>query len=329
MRALRRILVAVKDPDAKSLPAVEKGAQLARASGAELEVFHAITERLSADACAYLKGGIVEAEQSRRKQYVDQLEKIAAPLRKAGLIVDVSVKWDYPAYEAIVRQARRSRADLIVAECHAGRRLAPWLLHVTDWELLRTSPVPVLLVKTPARYHKPVVLAAIDPTHAYAKPSKLDDAILAAARAMTEKLNGSMHAMHAYLPEDVMAASGGAITAALASEMFAAAESRAKKSFERALRKTKLPRERRHLQCGMPVDAIPGTAREIGAALVVMGAVSRSGLKRLFIGNTAERVLNDLPCDILVVKPARFVSRVPRRSRGVRLVATPQFGVPA
>ena len=46
------------------------------------------------------------------------------------------------------RKERKKKADFIVAECHAGRRLAPWLLHLTDWELLRTSPVPVLLVKS-------------------------------------------------------------------------------------------------------------------------------------------------------------------------------------
>jgi nucleotide-binding universal stress UspA family protein len=31
--------------------------------------------------------------------------------------------------------------------------------------------------------------------------------------------------------------------------------------------------------------------------------MSRSGLKRIFIGNTAERVLDGLQCDVLVVKP--------------------------
>jgi hypothetical protein len=73
------------------------------------------------------------------------------------------------------------------------------------------------------------------------------------------------------------------------------------------------------------MDAIPKVARETGAALVVMGAVSRSGLKRLFIGNTAERTLNELTCDVLVVKPSRFVTQVARKGRGVRITATAQF----
>jgi universal stress protein E len=36
-----------------------------------------------------------------------------------------------------------------------------------------------------------------------------------------------------------------------------------------------------------------------------MGAISRSGLKRIFIGNTAEHTLDSLKCDLLVVKGVR------------------------
>ena len=39
---------------------------------------------------------------------------------------------------------------------------------------------------------------------------------------------------------------------------------------------------------------------------VVMGAIARSGLKRLFIGSTAERVLDRLPCDLVIIKPLDF-----------------------
>lgn len=67
--------------------------------------------------------------------------------------------------------------------------------------------------------------------------------------------------------------------------------------------------------------AIPQVARLTRSSMVVMGAISRSGLKAAFIGNTAERVLDDLPCDLLVVKPQRFTNRVPRTKRGVRIAA--------
>ena len=43
---------------------------------------------------------------------------------------------------------------------------------------------------------------------------------------------------------------------------------------------------------------------------VVMGAVARSSWKRLFIGATAERTLEDLPCDLLIIKPDWFQTPV-------------------
>ncbi len=42
-----------------------------------------------------------------------------------------------------------------------------------------------------------------------------------------------------------------------------------------------------------------------------MGAVSKRTLELLFIGNTAERVLDDLSCDVLVVKSTPIEARAP------------------
>jgi nucleotide-binding universal stress UspA family protein len=41
-------------------------------------------------------------------------------------------------------------------------------------------------------------------------------------------------------------------------------------------------------------------ARALDAGLVLMGAVSRRRLDRWFVGNTAEAVLDRLPCNVWV-----------------------------
>jgi nucleotide-binding universal stress UspA family protein len=80
---------------------------------------------------------------------------------------------------------------------------------------------------------------------------------------------------------------------------------------------------RRHLVDGDPVNVIAKVSRKIGSAIVVLGAVSRSGLKRAFIGDTAERLIDQLRSDMLVVKPPYFPIRIPRAQRGIRVVAAP------
>ena len=50
------------------------------------------------------------------------------------------------------------------------------------------------------------------------------------------------------------------------------------------------------------------TAKEV--ELIVMGTVSRTGVAGLLIGNTAERILHQVDCSVLTVKPDGFVTPV-------------------
>ena len=64
------------------------------------------------------------------------------------------------------------------------------------------------------------------------------------------------------------------------------------------------------LAAGVTHEELPRVAEEIDASVVVMGAVARNRWKRLFIGATAERTLEHLPCDLLIVKPDWFQTPV-------------------
>ncbi len=235
--------------------------------------------------------------------------------------MSVAAEWDFPVYEAIVRRAKQTGADLIIADQHSGRHTVAGLLHLTDWELLRLSPAPVLLVKTPGPYRKPVVLAAVDPGHTYSKPARLDREILTTGSCVAQALGGTLHALHAYVPFPWIADPQNTISQETIERLEKDAADAAERGFERTLRTTRIPRSRRHLIGRHPADAIEQAARQLRSSIVVMGAISRSGLKRLFIGNTAERVLDLLTCDILIVKPPHFANRVSRSRRGVRIVA--------
>ncbi len=265
-----------------------------------------------------------QIEKSTRNRHLERLEALAKPLREKGLKVMTSAEWDHPAHEALVRRARRARAGLIVAERHAKPHVAPWFLRFTDWELLRQSPVPVLLIKSTRDYVKPRILAAVDPSHAFAKTAKLDEEILRTAATVSKALRGELHTVHAYVPSLVgMRMSELSLPDATA-RIADAARTRAKAGVQRAVKVAKnveLPASRRHLLARHPVDAIPELARKIRCDILVMGAISRSGLKRLLIGNTAERLLDDLQCDVLIVKPPAFATRVAPKSRGPHLVA--------
>jgi universal stress protein E len=323
MYPIHRILVAIKDPRARQFPAMGKAAQLARALDAEVCLFHGITEPVYLDVVRVNGGSLPELEQQGSATHRKRLENLAKGLRHRGIKVTTAVEWDYPAHEAVIRAATRFDADLIVVECHRGAHLAPWLLHFTDWELLRNSAVPVLLVKNRRPYHRSKVLAAVDPTHSYAKPTNLDDEILRYGSTIADALRGALHAVHAYnpllvgmTPSELTAPNGIA-----KAQAEAAAHARA--ALDPKLDSIGMARARRHIVDGFAVDVIQRVARDIRAEIVVMGAISRSGLKRLFIGNTAERMLDRMTCDVLIVKPRQFSNGIARVARGPQVIAAP------
>src|ERR1700719_4429863 len=106
MPTFNRILVAVKELDGKPLPAVLKAAQLARAYGAQLELFHGLTSPFYSDPLMGRKQGLGSVEHDLRQQALRRLEASADRLRAHSIKGTVSGEWDYPAHGAIIRRAQ-------------------------------------------------------------------------------------------------------------------------------------------------------------------------------------------------------------------------------
>lgn len=322
--ALRHILVAVGPPTATHARAIRRAAELATLSGARLELFHAIFNPYAGDP-VFVQQSLDEQMDQSLEYSRRRLERLAAPLRRKGLEVSTSVAWDYPPYEAIVRRALEVQPDLVVAEAHkhgVGERL---VLTNTDWQLVRLCPVPLLLARSRKTYRDATFLAAIDPFHARAKPADLDRRILDVTVRLGLQCKAQVHAGHVYR------APAGYIPGSFAEPVPIAASPALLKPFEDAVRarlaKFLRPMQRRiagqHVIAGDPVHELPALARNVGAVLAVMGAVSRTGLKSLFIGHTAERVLDRMTSDVLVVKPRAFRTPVPRRATLPQIVVPP------
>lgn len=289
MWRIRRLLVAIGDPWQLPPGQLRKAAGLAAAAGAHIELFHAIHP------------GRAETVGAVR----ERMTRLAALKVFRHLDVRSCLAIDSPPHEAIERRARVIRADLVIAATVPHRTGARLLLRNTDWELIRHAPCPVLLVKAGGAYRKPAVVAAVDPFHSRAKPAQLDTRLLAAASHVAKLLGGRAHAFHAYLPlvATLPGAMGQPIALTLPPDAEEAHTASIRLGFEKMVARSGIPRARRHLEMGDVPTRLEAVARRTRAGIVVMGAVSRSALERLFIGSTAEHLLDRLPCDVLVVKP--------------------------
>jgi len=317
--AWKRIVVAIRDPQARSSRALRKGAEIARRSGARLYLFHAY----GPPAGLYNTFDTRTVERIVREAVASQskgLERLARALRRRGIDVQTDLVWDLPPHEAVVRFAVRQKADLVVADSRRHGRLARWFLTNTDWELIRHCPCPLWFVKSPTLRPKIQVLAAVDPFHARAKPAGLDDRILQSARQVARLLGGKAAACHAYAPPTPYLILGdplGQVPVQMPGlpDQVRRYTATVRKALNRLAQRYGIPAAARFVETGDPATVLPRLTRRLSSDLLVMGAVSRTGLKRLLIGNTAERVIDEISCDVLIVKPDSFRAMVPRTAR--------------
>ena len=309
----KRILVVV-DPTASAHPAIERAAWLARRTSAQLELFISDYMPQLADTGSHGVAA-VEARTAVIQRHRQRLEQLAAPLRKEGLAVEVDARWDYPLHDSIVQKAQDAAAALVVKDTHYHSVLKRSIFSNTDWSLIRNCAATLWLVKPRPTGQKPCFVAAVDPLHARDKPADFDNRILAVARSLAGDLGGEVHAFHAYDVATTIAVSTDPITMPIALPLHEIADAmRAEhtEAVERLCRQHDVPPARTHIQQGNTRQLLLALTEQLRADAVVMGAISRSGLKGLFIGNTAEDVLDRLHCDLIIVKPKGFQAVLPR-----------------
>jgi universal stress protein E len=307
----KTLLVVVPNPFASQQIAVAKAAAIARRCGARVVLFNAfMVPQPVNDAPMDSREQIIAAAIRQREQ---QLRKIATSVRLPRN-TQLIVRWDYPIYEAIVRQVRKTRPDLLIADSHREGKLARLVLANTDWQLMRECPCPLWFVRSAELPRQLRLLVAVDPRHTHAKPAKLDDRLLQAARSIERQLGARLSLVHAYetpasaMPGMMMEPVRLPISPERTREFVADTTA----AVARLADKYGLGTVDCSIREGLAHNIIPAEARSRQADVLVMGAVSRSLLARPIIGSTAERVIDHVDCDVFVVKPAGFKSRVKR-----------------
>ena len=303
-------LLVVIDPTADDQPALARAARLAERDGYSLELFicdH--DDYLDAEGYAG-PTDFSHVRESMMKSRRDQLSNLAEPLAEKGLDVSCDIAWDRPVHEGIVRRVMRGNCAMVFKDTHYHNALRRALFSNTDWNLIRTCPKPLWLVKADTKVDNKTILAAVDPQHSHDKPAALDNCILAAAFKAAGAEADRLQVLHSYNLSYV-GVSSDAVTAPVLLER--EIRQMHEGGLQKLIESHDIPAERVHLLPGHPVVLIPKLARDLDAGLVVMGAVARSRLQRIFVGSTAERVMDQVPCDLLIAKPDDFVCPVEQR----------------
>ncbi len=308
-RRLSSIAVAI-DFSAPSASAFEWAVRLAAPAGAEVVAIHAI-EPTPLGVGREIESMLVRAGTGRLEAFVAR----AAARGVAVLCVCRAGR----APMVVCEEAARRGVDLVVAGDRGLSAVRRAMVGSVADRILRLAPMPVLVARAgQAPGDGLSVVAAVDFSPASREAL---DAVrrLAAATGLPLRL----HLVHAVMAPPVLSEPDA--PAAIRPDWLAV-ETGATRRLEalRAVLAASGIETTAAVERGDASVALADAARELHADLVVAGRGDATGIERLLLGSTAERILHRAPCAVLAVRrePAPATRRTRKDPRGARGAAT-------
>jgi nucleotide-binding universal stress UspA family protein len=218
-----------------------------------------------------------ETATGAEEEAVEYLESIKTRAVREGLECETVLHYSEEPDLTIVDEAEKRKADLIVMGRHGRKGLMRFLMGEVAGKVIGSAPCKVLVVPKAARIEYRKILIATD-------GSEHSNAAASEAVAIARKSGGSIIALSAIHSDEELdqAVSNVQKVADIARGEGVPVE-------------TLTPR-------GRSYEVIVETAGGRGVDLIVIGPYETTGLKRLLMGSTTERVIGLAGCASLVVK---------------------------
>lgn len=253
---------------------LDRAVQLAQTWQATLVVLHVIERHMS--------GSEAEAVAAKIKR------ELFGEIPSRSIRFQIDVRFGSVS-ETVLATAGDVGADLIVTGVARYNELGDYVLGTTVDRLVRTSPVPVLVVKGRPRTDYAKLLLPTDYSDCSAKALEVLPAFSRADATL-------MHAYH--VPYE------GFISREANEAEFREMDAEACAAFVERLAPALKARFSVSNQYGETCQVLTRAVHDIGFDLAVIGSHGRGGLGRALIGSTAEALLGCLPCDVLIVPVA-------------------------
>ena len=260
---------AVIDPERFVQPAFERAEWIAARNGAILHVYCCLSEEGVAAEDAAAKYAIGRARR--------WLERLTSEANEYELATEIEVEWNANWRERIAEAAVASGADLIVKTVSRHSGLARQLKTTADWTLLRNARCPVLLIdpRRPPQPRKVLAAVKLDPgSETY---EVLNAEVIGLSHRIAEALEAEMEVVTAYKGDQIYF------------------------DRQRFADSCRLPRNRVHAYEGAPHKAIAEATRELESDILVIGSASHNKKDNRIIGDTAQRIIDAVDTDLVVV----------------------------
>ena len=204
------------------------------------------------------------------------------------------VVWEKYIHLWILEQCKQEHYDLVIK---TGHRSESWYYTPTDWQLFRESTTPIYSVNTIDSKTKNSVLVSLDLLCKTKEKQSKNETLLEKATDLAAMTSSELHVCCALeiptLIKDFDLVDVTARTHQL--------EDQARDAAKPILERYGIAPKNLHLREGKSWNVINHFARKNKVQCIVIGSMGRKGVKGKLIGNTAERVIQNARCDLLVI----------------------------
>lgn len=306
------------DPNHAYQPALEKALSFVQQQKVKLVLYIGIFQPAIEASHLLDATALSDARQHIIDRHVLQLSNLVQTHARQNVEFDTHVSWHAPLYQGIIQSAHKHHADLII-KSSAPHPLSQRIFFTpNDWQLLKASPVPVLLTKGQQLKTNAAIIGAVDPMHKLSKSSQLDAQILKASETLAHMTKSAVHVCHCFDPDywqllvTYLSVSGvwsdvyPDQTDADPKNMLNSLKGQYQHGFKQLCDTYKIKPGNRHFIDGNITDKLPALITQLNAGTVVVGTSYRTG----WLGSTAQWLLESVGCDILAVKPEGFETPV-------------------
>jgi len=245
----------------------------------------------------------------------EKLDELVTEMKQLGINATAKIMTGTPFIE-IIRQVLREKHDLVIITAEGKGGLKERLFGSTSMHLMRKCPCPVWVVKQAENTKYGRILAAVDVSVEApdTKQELLNPLILQLASSMALRENSEFHIVQVWslFGEVYMEVRGALSEKAIQNagkELLHQYASKLKKLIA-SVGLNNIDVRKHLVKRDDTADAIIELVNNTHIELLVMGTVCRTGIPGFFIGNTAEKVLNEVTCSVLTVKPHDFVTPI-------------------
>ena len=312
MKRFKNILL-VCDEESVHEGLIARAIWLAKANGARItlvDLVDAAPGELAGMFSALAGSGAQDVEYEVLEFHRARLTQIGAAIRDEGIGTTELVLQGIPFVE-VIRKVLRDGHDLVMKGAAGGTEGGSLFFASTDLHLLRKCPCPVWVMKRGAESRYSRILAAVNPDHDDAPKNMLNTLIMDLATSLSHIDRSELHVVNVWrlIEEDTLRHSAFARVAESQVDLLVEEKRRqSEKELQGLLSNYPSGSTHRHVHSlkGEARYVIPAFAETKQVDLIVMGTVGRTGIRGLFIGNTAEAILNQVKCSVLAVKPPGF-----------------------